>query len=185
MAERRPKAKSQGTKNRLGAPNTCVSEVAARVQPVKAGSWKGINPSEAATCSSRRMPRSPSVNVVKVGGAGKSRTTAAPDSVRGAISGRQAPSVKSVKRSARALWVVKVVSLRAKCVAASGRRLTCLHTECRNGRHGGSSPVSRRFFFDSDDLTDMVIIRILSGSFCRSHQIELCNTFCDIISEQE
>ena len=46
MAERRPKAKSQGMKNRLGASNTCVSEVAARHQPVKAGSWKGDNPSE-------------------------------------------------------------------------------------------------------------------------------------------
>lgn len=90
--------------------------------------------------------RRASANVAKVGGAGRSRTTAAPVSVRGAISGRQAPSVKSVKRSARALWVVKVVSLRAKCVAASGRRLTCLHTECRNGRHGGSSPVSRPSF---------------------------------------
>ena len=159
MAERRPKAKSLGTKNRLGAPNTCVSEVAARVQPVKTGSWKGINPSEAATYSSRRMPRSSSANVVKVGGAGRSRTTAAPNSVRGAISGRQAPSVKSVKRSARALWVVKVVSLRAKCVAASGRRLACLHTECRNGRHGGSSPVSRRFFFILMHPADTIIIR--------------------------
>jgi len=52
VAERRPKAKSQGMKNRLGAPNTCVSEVAARQQPVKAEPWKGDNPSEAATCSS-------------------------------------------------------------------------------------------------------------------------------------
>jgi len=39
-------------KNRLVVPNTHVSEVAARQQPVKAEPWEGNNPSEAATCSS-------------------------------------------------------------------------------------------------------------------------------------
>ena len=150
MAERRPKAKSLGAKNRLDVPKTCVSEVAARIQPVKAGSWKGDNPVRSGDLSFEAMLRKYERKCRDGRRCGEKPHDRSAESVWGAISGKQVLVVKSVKRSARALWVVKVVSPRAKCVVAIRRRLTCLHTECRNGRHGGSSPVSRRFFFDID-----------------------------------
>ena len=136
-------------KNRLGAPNTCVSEVAARVQPVKAESWKGINPSEAATCSSeahasegraqmsrRSEVRREAARLQRY----KRQGSDPPESKRTAA--------KSVKRSARALWVVNRSSRhrRNESAAQADRHYLSLHTECRNGRHGGHPRVKAIVF---------------------------------------